>query len=254
MDVGYRWYDAKGMQPLFPFGFGLSYTTFAYSGLRVTPATANGVSTEQVSAMVTNTGARTGTDVAQLYLGDPVGTGEPPRQLVGFQRVTLGPGQLTRVTFPVTPRDTWWWDQAAGGWSQTAGTYQVYVGDSSATANLPLQGSFRMTSTPAARQAVVTAPRTIAAGQQVKVRVRLTASGNETLHGVRFSLQAPQGWQVHPVGSPVFGTVAPSEAPVVTFTVRPPAWAPATKPVLYATVGLGAQAQRQGGATVRVSR
>jgi uncharacterized membrane protein len=158
------------------------------------------------------------------------------------------------VTFPVTPRDTWWWDQSAGGWSQTAGTYQVYVGDSSATANLPLRGSFRMTSTSAARQAVVSAPRTIAPGQQVRVRVRLTASGNATLHGVRFSLQAPQGWQVHPAGSPVFGTVTPGEAPIVTFTVQPPAWAPATKSVLYATVGLGGQAQRQAGATVRVSR
>ena len=111
-----------------------------------------------------------------------------------------------------------------------------------------------MTTTPAARQAVVTAPRTIAPGQQVSVRVHLTASGNETLHGVRFSLQAPQGWQVHPVGSPVFGTVTPSEAPVVTFTVQPPTWAPATHSVLYATIGLGGQAQRQGGATVRVLR
>jgi beta-glucosidase len=254
VDVGYRWYDAKGIQPLFPFGFGLSYTTFAYSGLRVTPATTNGVSTEQVSATVTNTGARAGSDVAQLYLGDPAGTGEPPRQLVGFQRVTLGPGQSTRVTFAVTPRDTWWWNQTAGGWSQTPGTYHVYVGDSSAAANLPLRGSFRMTSTPADRQALVAAPRTIAPGQQVRVRVRLTASGNETLHGVRFSLQAPQGWQVHPVGSPVFGTVTPFEAPIVTFTVRPPAWAPATSSVLYATVGLGGQAQRQGGATVQVTR
>jgi beta-glucosidase len=253
LDVGYRWYDAKAIQPLFPFGFGLSYTTFAYSGLQVTPAKTDGVSDVQVSAQVTNTGSRTGSDVAQLYLGDPAATGEPPRQLAGFQRVTLGPGQSARVTFSVTPRDTWWWDQRAGGWSQTAGTYRVYVGDSSALAGLPLQGSFAMTSTPAARQAVVSAPRTIVAGQQVSVQVRLTASGNETLHGVRFSLRAPQGWLVHATGSTVFGTVAPGEAPVVTFTVQPPAGAPAADSVLYATIGLGGQAQRQAGATVRVS-
>ena len=97
LDVGYRWYDAKGIQPLFPFGFGLSYTTFGYSGLTVTPAKVNGVSTVRVSATVTNTGSRTGTDVAQLYLGDPAGAGEPARQLAGFQRVTLGPGQFDPV-------------------------------------------------------------------------------------------------------------------------------------------------------------
>jgi beta-glucosidase len=254
VQVGYRWYDAKSIRPLFPFGFGLSYTTFGYSGLRVTPATTNGVSTVQVSATVANTGRRAGSDVAQLYLSDPAGAGEPPRQLAGFRRVTLGPGQSTRVTFTVTPRDTWWWDQGADGWSQTAGTYQLYVGDSSATAGLPLRGSFRMTSTPAARQAVVTAPRRIAPGQQVRVQVRLTASGNETLHGVRFSLQAPQGWQVHPVGSPVFGTVRAGQAPLVTFTVQPPAWAPATRSVLYATISLGGHAQRQGGTTVQVGQ
>ncbi len=253
LNVGYRWYDAQGIQPLFPFGFGLSYTTFAYSGLHVTPARTDGTGTVQVTATVKNTGSRAGTDVAQLYLGDPAAAGEPPRQLEGFQRVTLGPGQSAQVTFTVTPSDTSWWDQQAGGWSQTAGSYQVYVGDSSATANLPLHGSFTMTSTPAARQAVVTAPATVAAGKPATVQVKLTASGNETLHGVRFSLQAPQGWQVHPVGPTVFGTVAPSVAPIVRFTVQPPTGAPAADSVLYATVDLGGQAVRQAGATVRVS-
>jgi beta-glucosidase len=251
--VGYRWYDANNVTPLFPFGYGLSYTTFGYSDLQIGQAKINGVSTEQVTATVTNTGTQAGSDVAQLYLGDPAGAGEPPRQLVGYQRVTLAPGQSTQVTFDVTPRDTWWWDQAGGGWSQTAGTYQVYVGDSSALANLPLQGSFDMTSTPAARQAVVTAPHTIEAGQPVTVQVKLTASGNETLHGVTFGLQAPQGWTVTPAGPTVFGTVTPSESPVVSYTVQPPSWAPAASSVLYATIGLGGQAQRQDGTTVTVT-
>lgn len=183
----------------------------------------------------------------------PPGTSASYLYAVSCTSATSCPGQSARVTFSVTPRDTWWWDQRAGGWSQTAGTYRVYVGDSSALAGLPLQGSFAMTSTPAARQAVVSAPRTVVAGQQVSVQVRLTASGNETLHGVRFSLQAPQGWLVHATGSTVFSTVAPAEAPVVTFTVQPPAGAPAADSVLYATIGLGGQAQRQAGATVRVS-
>ncbi len=254
VDVGYRGYDADGLTPLFPFGFGLSYTTFGYSNLQVTPSRINGVSTGQVTATVTNTGSRTGTDVAQLYLGDPAASGEPPRQLVGFQRVTLAPGQSTQVTFPITPRDTWWWDQAAGGWSQTAGSYQVYVGDSSALANLPLHGSFTMSTTPGARQAVVTAPRAVKAGQPATVQVKLTTSGQEVLHGVTFSLAAPQGWTVIPNGPTTFGTVSPAQAPVVTFTVRPPSWAPATSSVLYGTVGLGGQAQRQNGVTVTVTR
>ena len=253
VDVGYRGYDAMGLRPLFPFGYGLSYTTFGYSNLRVTPTRTNGVSTVRVTATVTNTGSRTGTDVAQVYLGDPAAAGEPPRQLVGFSRVTLAPKQSTQVTFTVTPRGTWWWDQAAGGWSQTAGPYQVYVGDSSALANLPLHGSFTMSATPGARQAVVTAPHTIKAGQPATVQVKLTASGNEVLHGVTFSLRAPQGWKVNPAGPTRFGTVAPDQAPVVRFTVQPPSWAPAESPVLYATVGLGGQAQRQGGAMVTVT-
>jgi beta-glucosidase len=253
VDVGYRGYDAEGLQPLFPFGYGLSYTTFGYSGLQVTPTRTNGVSTVQVTATVTNTGSRTGTDVAQLYLGDPAASGEPPRQLTGFQRVTLAPGQSTQVTFPVTPRDTWWWNQKAGGWDQTAGAYQVYVGDSSALAGLPLRGSFTMSATPGARQAVVTAPRTVKAGQPVTVSVKLTTSGQQVLHGVTFSLRAPQGWTVTPQGPTTFGTVSPAQAPVVSYTVQPPSWAPASSSVLYATVGLGGQAQRQGGATVTVT-
>jgi beta-glucosidase len=253
LDVGYRWYDAKAISPLFPFGFGLSYTTFSYRGLHVSPGTANGVQTVQVSATVTNTGTRAGTDVAQLYLGDPAAAGEPPRQLKGFQRVTLNPGQSTRVTFSLPPSATWWWDQQAGGWTQSSGTYRVYVGDSSAVANLPLTGTFTVTSTPAARQVMVTAPPRIPAGKPVTVGVQLTASGNQTLHGVRFSLSAPQGWLVRPLGSPVIGTVTPGQAPVVKFTVQPLLYAPNTSSVLYGTVGLGGSTVRQGGATVTVT-
>ena len=92
VDVGYRWYDAKGETPLFPFGYGLSYTTFAFSGLRISRASVNGTSDVRVSAWITSTGSQTGSDVAHLYVGDPGSTGEPPRQLAGFTRVILAPG------------------------------------------------------------------------------------------------------------------------------------------------------------------
>ena len=253
IDVGYRWYDAQHLTPLFPFGFGLSYTRFAFSGLRVGPQSVDGVHDVRVSATVTNVGSRSGADVAQLYLGDPHSTGEPPRQLVGFQRVQLDPGQSTRVQFTITPRDTWWWDDSAGGWNQTAGLYRVYVGDSSALANLPLRDAFQMTETPGARQVIVSAPSTVTPGKRSSVTVTLTASGNETLNNVRLALQLPQGWSASRGGQKVFGRVKPRRAVAVTFTVTPPSWAPSTNSVVHATADLGPDAQREAGATVTVS-
>ena len=244
--------DAKHLTPLFPFGFGLSYTRFAYSGLRVGPQAVDGVHDVRVSAIVTNVGSRAGADVAQLYLGDPASTGEPPRQLVGFQRVQLNPGRSARVQFTITPRDTWWYDDGAGGWSQTAGMYHVYVGDSSALANLPLRDAFRMTETPGARQVIVKAPSTMTPGQPSSVTVTLTAGGNETLHDVRLALQLPQGWSVSRGGQKVFRQVKPRRAVAATFKVTPPSWAPSTNSVVHATADLGPDAQREAGVTVTV--
>ncbi len=134
LDVGYRWYGAKGIAPLFPFGFGLSYTTFRFGNLRVTKA--RGLSM-RVSADITNTGRRPGADVVQLYVGAPASTGEPPQQLRGFQKVQLGPGQTRRVTFQLDPVAFAQWDSTANGWVVDAGVYRIGVGDSSA--NLPLR-------------------------------------------------------------------------------------------------------------------
>ncbi len=136
LDVGYRWYDANNVTPLFPFGFGLSYTSFSFSNLQV-GALNNGQAT--VTATVTNTGSRAGTEVAQLYVGDPASAGEPPHQLKGFQRITLNPGASGTVTFTVTAHDLAHWDTTSGNWIASAGTYQVLVGDSSR--NLPLSGT-----------------------------------------------------------------------------------------------------------------
>jgi beta-glucosidase len=249
IDVGYRWYDANDLAPMFPFGFGLSYTKFAYSGLRLSSATVTGTQDVRVSATVTNIGDRTGSDVAQLYVGDPASTGEPPRQLEGFQRVNLEPGQSARVSFVITPQSTSWWSDTANGWTQTAGLYHVYVGDSSALANLPLQDAFQMTSTPGARQVVVTAPSVMHAGQASVVRVTLTAGGNQTLHGVQLALQLPEGWTVRPAGPAVFGTVPPGKAVVATFRVTPPSYSPDVSQVVHATATMG-NTQREAGVSV----
>jgi beta-glucosidase len=142
LDIGYRWYDAKNVTPLFPFGYGLSYTSFAFGGLHV-GAVSGGQAT--VTATVTNTGSRAGAEVAQLYVGDPGSAGEPPHQLKGFQRVQLAPGASGTVTFTVTAHDLASWNTGSGNWVASAGDYQILVGDSSR--NLPLTGTLALPST-----------------------------------------------------------------------------------------------------------
>jgi len=146
IDVGYRWYDARNLTPLFPFGYGLSYTTFAFSDLRVTPPQLAGRGAPvTVTARVTNTGPVTGAEVAQLYLGDPAAAGEPPRQLKGFQKVTLRPGRSAVVSFTLDRHDLSYWNDSANGWVVPDGGFRVYVGDSSALSGLPLRGGFTVT-------------------------------------------------------------------------------------------------------------
>ncbi|MFY9848077.1 MAG: glycoside hydrolase family 3 C-terminal domain-containing protein [Trebonia sp.] len=252
IDVGYRGYDAGNLTPLFPFGFGLSYTTFSFSNLQISPASGNGTQNEQVTATVTNTGTRAGSDVAQLYLGDPSGAGEPPRQLAGFQRVSLGVGQSTQVSFTITPQQESWWNDSANGWSQTEGTYNVYVGDSSDPSGLPLSGSYIMAATPAARQATVTAPATMTPGQASTVQVQLSAGGDETLPDAQLALQLPQGWTATAVGPTSFTSVAPGTALTATFQVTPPSYAPNASAVVHATATMDSLT-REAGVTVTVS-
>ena len=141
LDVGYRWYEANGSRPQFPFGYGLSYTSFHYGGLHISSGPRGGFT---VTATVTNTGRRSGAEIAQCYIGFPATSGEPPRQLRGFQRVVLDPGKNAQVRFPITRGDLATWSGApgsVGSWSVAAGHYDVYVGASSDSAALPLHGT-----------------------------------------------------------------------------------------------------------------
>jgi beta-glucosidase len=135
--VGYRWYDATHQRPLFPFGFGLSYTTFGFSGIHVTP-TRDGYG---VTADVTNTGSRTGSEVAQLYVGSPRTAHEPLRQLKAYGKVRLAPGQTRTVHLMLTRADLAAWNPGTG-WRTAPGTYRLYVGDSSR--HLPLRAQIRL--------------------------------------------------------------------------------------------------------------
>jgi beta-glucosidase len=138
--VGYRWYQAEGVTPLFPFGFGLSYTTFHFSNLTVTPTSSGAVARFNLE----NTGSRYGADVAQAYVGMPASTGEPPLQLKGYQKVWLGPGQSKTVSITLPETSFAHWDTTAGRWVVTPGDYTVSVGDSSAS--LPLQATLNRSS------------------------------------------------------------------------------------------------------------
>ncbi|HLI69747.1 MAG TPA: glycoside hydrolase family 3 C-terminal domain-containing protein [Ktedonobacteraceae bacterium] len=145
--VGYRHYDEDNITPLFPFGYGLSYTTFSFSNLTVSPTSASPTSTISVSVNVTNTGSRAGAEVAQLYLGIPsTNVPEPPKQLKGFQKVFLQPGQTETVTFSLSPQAYSYWDVNAHNWLVQNGTYQVMVGDSSR--NILQQTSFTVSGSP----------------------------------------------------------------------------------------------------------
>jgi beta-glucosidase len=126
--VGYRWYDATGARPLFPFGYGLSYTRFRYDDVSVTGG-AHGQVTVRVR--VTNTGQRSGAEVVQLYVGGPAQTGEPPKELQAFQRVSLDPGRSTVAAFRLDSRAFAYWDTGTQRWLVAPGRYALMLGGSS---------------------------------------------------------------------------------------------------------------------------
>jgi beta-glucosidase len=124
--VGYKWYDAEKKPVLFPFGFGLSYTSYAYSGLTVK----NGDELA-VSFTVKNTGKRAGTEIAQVYAALPDSAGEPPKRLIGWARVELAAGESKVVTIPVERERFNVFDEAADGWKVVPGSYTILAGGSS---------------------------------------------------------------------------------------------------------------------------
>jgi beta-glucosidase len=134
--VGYRYWTTTGKHPLFPFGFGLSYTTFSFSALNV-PATAVSGSTVAVSFDVTNTGSVAGAEVAQLYVSDPSAKAKrPERELKGFEKVQLAPGETKHVTLSLDARAFSYWDEAAHKWTIDPGKFIIAIGDSSENAPL----------------------------------------------------------------------------------------------------------------------
>jgi len=136
--VGYRHFDQNKIKPLFPFGFGLSYSTFAYKNLTVSPAT-NGTVT--VSFDVANTGTRPAAEVTQLYVGDPHSSvPRPPKELKGFSKIVLQPGETKRVSLPLDGRSFSYYDVKSHAWKAEPGIFNIYV--ASSAADIQLEGKF----------------------------------------------------------------------------------------------------------------
>ncbi len=132
LKVGYKWYDAENKPVLFPFGFGLSYTTYQYGGLKVVAG-----KEPIVSFTVKNTGSRAGVEVAEVYVALPAAAEEPPKRLAGWSRVQLKPGESREVSLTINPRELSIFDESTNAWKQLPGHYTFMVGGSSK--DLPLQ-------------------------------------------------------------------------------------------------------------------
>lgn len=135
--VGYKWYDAEHKPVLFPFGYGLSYTTFGYSGLKVEPG-----DTVKATFTLANTGARAGDEIAEVYAALPASAQEPPKRLVGFAKVSLKPGERKPVTIEIEKKYLSIWDVNKNDWSLLPGDYTIMVGGSSD--KLPLKATVNL--------------------------------------------------------------------------------------------------------------
>src|SRR5207248_8095323 len=140
---GYRYYDRERLKPEFPFGFGLSYTTFRFSGIRVRRSH-GGVN---VTFSVSNTGRRAGADVAQVYVGPGPsrrGVQQAVRALRGFARVALGAGRARRVTIHLDARSFQYWGERGQRWKTDRGRRAIWVGDADARGHLQVHAAVRI--------------------------------------------------------------------------------------------------------------
>ncbi|MDE6160026.1 MAG: fibronectin type III-like domain-contianing protein, partial [Muribaculaceae bacterium] len=141
--VGYRWHDTRKIPARYAFGHGLSYTTFAYGKPALSAKEIKAGGSLTVTVPVTNTGLRSGAEVVQLYVGDDKSSVRRPlKELKGFDKITLAPGETRDVTFTVTPEMLAFFDEEAHDWRAEPGTFTLYIGGSSA--DTPARAKFRL--------------------------------------------------------------------------------------------------------------
>jgi beta-glucosidase len=143
--VGYRGYDHNGVKPLFPFGYGLSYTTFRYDNLSIRPAPSDSGLAYEVSFNVTNTGRREGAEVAEVYVGESKpAVPRPAKELKGLARVSLRPGATERVALVLDRRAFSYYDTSTHNWRADPGAFTIFVGNSES--QIPLEGTITLRS------------------------------------------------------------------------------------------------------------
>ncbi|NNG34525.1 glycoside hydrolase family 3 C-terminal domain-containing protein [Nakamurella aerolata] len=221
LQVGYRWYDQQQIEPLYPFGYGLSYTTFGLSDLRVaSPLTKDGTAT--VLARVTNTGKRSGTETVQAYLQVPDPTGqEPPRRLVATAKVTLGAGRSRVVQLRIQGRDATVFNTDAQQWQLLKGDYRLFVGTSSR--DLPLQTTMSVQQQDTLRYTSLETPKVVTAGKSFTATTTFVNDSPKAVRQVANTLQVPSGWKASPTTPASVPVLAAGKSLTTTWQVSVPA-------------------------------
>ena len=131
--VGYRWYENKNIKPLYPFGYGLSYTDFEYSDLKISNEKFTEDDTIKISVKIKNIGSMKGAETAMLFIGDPKSSVQrPKKELKGFKKVFLGIGESADIEFQITKKDLSYWDTKLHYWNAEKGEFLILIGSSSA--------------------------------------------------------------------------------------------------------------------------
>jgi beta-glucosidase len=222
--VGYRWYDENDQTPLFPFGYGLSYTTFSYSDLKLGAQSGTADAPVTVSFDVTNTGDVAGAEAPQVYVSKPDTLAPvPPKELGAFTKVQLAPHQTKTVTLTIDPEQLSYWDSGAQAFTVQDGSYGIEVGGSSAA--LPLQGTYRVHDTTEPIQANVSSlPPVVAPGGTYTVTTGVDDLSDASLSSPTLTAAGPAGWTVTPESSlPAGKTIHPGDKATVTYQVAVPA-------------------------------
>jgi beta-glucosidase len=233
LKVGYRWYDSQGVTPLFPFGYGLSYTSFKLADLALSSGTLAENGQLSASVDVTNAGSRAGAEVVQLYLTSPAAAGEPAPQLKAFAKVSLAAHQTKRVRLRLSARDASYWNTDAQAWTLAAGSYAVRVGTSSR--DVPLSAPFTVEHTTGPRFTKVTAPAIATPGTTFTATTAFTNSSTSSVSSARTTLKLPTGWTATAVTPATYASVAPHQTVTAQWSVTVPAGAAGGSAAVTAT-------------------
>ncbi len=221
--VGYRWYDEFHQTPLFPFGYGLSYTSFHYSNLKLEHNNGDSGDPVTLSFDVTNTGKVAGAEAPQVYVAKPDRIADtPPKELGAFTKVSLQPGRTKTVTETINPRELSYWDSGAQAFTVQDGNYGILVGGSSAS--LPLSANYQVNKTDNPVQELVgSLPKVLTPGTTTSVKVKVLNQSDFAIKGTRVTAKLPDGWTATPAAGN-FGSIPQTGGNVTTtFKVTVPA-------------------------------